>query len=193
MKFENTLAGEVIEKEFDMVVLAAGMIPPKGLAELANKLRIPRSADGFLLETHPKLRPVDAPTPGIFLAGAVQGPKDIPAAVAQAKAAASSVASLLSKGKIKTESAIALIDEELCSGCKVCIPLCRYDAIKVKEKNGKTVAEVSEVSCMGCGTCASGCPTKSITMKHFTDKQILAEIRALAPDDKLVVETAGGA
>ncbi len=193
VKFENTLAGEVIEKEFDMVVLAAGMIPPKGLAELANKLRIPRSADGFLLETHPKLRPVDAPTPGIFLAGAVQGPKDIPAAVAQAKAAASSVASLLSKGKIKTESAIALIDEELCSGCKVCIPLCRYDAIKVKEKNGKTVAEVSEVSCMGCGTCASGCPTKSITMKHFTDKQILAEIRALAPDDKLVVETAGGA
>jgi len=178
----DLILGKSIEIDLDMVVLSIGMVPPKGIEDLTRVLRIPRGSDGFLLETHPKLRPVDTPTMGVFLAGACQGPKDIPASVAQAKAAASGVASLLSKGKIRTESSIAVVNEDSCSGCKVCVPLCKYDAIKMKEKNGKQAAEVSEVTCMGCGVCAVACPTKSITLRHFTDQQILAQIRALSPE-----------
>jgi heterodisulfide reductase subunit A len=177
----DLVLGKMVEVDLDMVILSIGMIPPKGIQDLTRILRIPRGADGFLLEAHPKLRPVDTPTLGIFLAGACQGPKDIPASVAQAKAAASSVASLLSRGKIRTESSIAVVNEEFCSGCKVCVQLCKYDAIKIDEKKGKQVASVSEVTCMGCGVCASACPTKSITLRHFTDQQILAQIRALSP------------
>jgi heterodisulfide reductase subunit A len=166
------------------------MSPPKGIEGLTRILRIPRGTDGFLLETHPKLRPVDTPTMGVFLAGACQGPKDIPTSVAQAKAAASGVASLLSKGKIRTESSIAVVNEDFCGGCKVCVPLCKYDAIKMEERKGKQVAVVSEVTCMGCGVCASACPTKSISLRHFTDQQILAQIRALFPETLNVQEAA---
>ncbi|MGA2682498.1 MAG: CoB--CoM heterodisulfide reductase iron-sulfur subunit A family protein [Candidatus Bathyarchaeia archaeon] len=178
----DLVLGKMVEVDLDMVILSIGMIPPKGIADLTRILRIPRGADGFLLETHPKLRPVDTPTMGVFLAGACQGPKDIPASVAQAKAAASGVASLLSKGKIRTESSIAVVNEDFCSGCRVCVSLCKYDAIKMEEKKGKQVASVSEITCMGCGVCASACPTKSISLRHFTDQQILAQIRALAPE-----------
>jgi heterodisulfide reductase subunit A len=116
---------------------------------------------------------------GVFLAGACQGPKDIPASVAQAKAAASSATTLLSKGKIRVESSVAFVNEDNCSGCRICEPLCKYDAIELKESSkGNPTALVSEVACTGCGVCASACPTKAITLRHFTDQQLLAQIKA---------------
>ena len=132
------------------------------------------------MEAHPKLRPVDTPTSGIFLAGACQGPKDIPTSVAYAKAAASSVATLLYRGKIQVESSVAYVNEEYCSGCKLCTSLCVYGAIEIHERDkGLTVAFISEVSCTGCGVCVSACPTKAITLRHFTDQQLIAQIRAV--------------
>ena len=171
--------GKMIELEVDIAVLSISLVPPKSLEALTRILPIPRGPDGFLLEAHPKLRPVDTPTMGVFLAGACQGPKDIPASVAQAKAAASSAAALLSKGKIRVESSVAFVNEDNCSGCRICEPLCKYDAIEVKESSkGKPTALVSEVACTGCGVCASACPTKAITLRHFTDQQLLAQVKA---------------
>jgi len=175
----DLILGKMIELEADLVILSIGLVPPKGLEDLTRILSIPRGPEGFLLEAHPKLRPVDAPTMGVFLAGACQGPKDIPASVAQAKAAASSAAALLSKGKIRVESSVAFVNEDYCIGCRICESLCEYDAIEIKESStGKPAALVSEVACTGCGVCASACPTKALTLRHFTDQQLLAQVRA---------------
>jgi heterodisulfide reductase subunit A len=179
LRSADMVLGKTIELNLDMVVLAVGMVPPKGLAELASKLRIPRGADGFLLESHPKLKPVDAPTAGIFLAGAVQGPKDIPTTVAQAKAAASSVASLLSRGKIRVESSIAQVNEDKCSGCSLCEVVCPYKSIRVEVTPKGRKAKVISSTCKGCGTCAATCRSSAIDIKGVTDQQINSMIVAL--------------
>jgi heterodisulfide reductase subunit A len=169
---EDLSLGKPVEVEVDLVVLSVGMTPPKDLEDLSRILRIPRGPDGFLLEAHPKLRPVDTHTAGIFLAGTCQGPKDICDTVAQAKAAASSAAVLLSKRKIRIESMSAYVDEEFCVGCGLCEEVCPYGAMKVENKR----SSVNVALCMGCGVCASACPEHAITMRHFTDKQILAQV-----------------
>ncbi|UCB59415.1 MAG: CoB--CoM heterodisulfide reductase iron-sulfur subunit A family protein [Thermoplasmatales archaeon] len=163
--------------EADLVVLATGIIPRKDSKELSRILNINQSADGFFLEAHPKLRPVDTFTDGIFLAGCCQSPKDIPDAVAQASGAAVRAAEPLAAGKVEVEAISANIDEDLCSGCRICEDLCAYSALEFDEKD--KIMRVNDVLCKGCGSCASACPTGCISMKHFDMKQLLAQIGGL--------------
>ena len=158
----------------DLVVLATGIVPREDSKEFVRVLNINRSADGFLLEAHPKLRPVDTFTEGIFLAGCCQSPKDIPDAVAQASGAAVRASQPLAQGKVVVEAISSVIDEDLCSGCRTCEQMCAYSALEFDSEN--KVMKVNDVMCKGCGSCASACPSGAITMRHFDMKQILAQI-----------------
>jgi heterodisulfide reductase subunit A2 len=160
--------------EADLVVLATGIEPRRDTKEFSRIVNINQSSDGFLLEAHPKLRPVDTFTEGIFLAGCCQGPKDIPDAVAQASGAAVRASEPLAQGKVEVEAITSSIDEDLCSGCKVCQKLCPFSALEFDEKAG--VMRVNDVMCKGCGSCASACPSGAISMRHFAIKQIVAQI-----------------
>ncbi|MCK4424691.1 CoB--CoM heterodisulfide reductase iron-sulfur subunit A family protein, partial [Candidatus Bathyarchaeota archaeon] len=153
---------------------------------------VSRSADGFLLEAHPKLRPLESPTAGIFLAGTCQGPKDIPDTVAQASGAAAKVIDLLSSGEIELEPLRAVVNKDSCSGCRMCESVCSYNAVEMKTEkiNGmeNLRAEVVEAMCQGCGLCASACPAGAIEMQHYTDEQVLAQVYAAS----LKTEARGG-
>jgi heterodisulfide reductase subunit A len=161
----------------DLVVLATGIIPRKDAKDFSRVLNINQSADGFYLEAHPKLRPLDTFTDGIFLAGCCQSPKDIPDAVAQASGAAIRASEPLAKGKVEVEAITSNIDEDLCSGCRICEDLCPYSALEFDEKD--RIMRVNDVMCKGCGSCASACPTGAISMRHFDVKQILAQIEGI--------------
>ena len=144
-------------------------------------LGITSGADRFFAEAHPKLRPVDTNTDGIFLAGCAQGPKDIPDSVAQAKGAASAAAIPLLAGRYKTEAIKAVVDQDKCVGCRTCESVCPYGAPKVSEnKDGKLRSEINVALCKGCGACVAACPTGAITGLGFTDEQLLAQIDALS-------------
>jgi len=187
---EDMTLGEPIEIEAEMVVLATAAIPKKGTEEIARILNLTRGADGFFMESHPKLKPIDAPTDGIFLAGACQGLKDIPYSVSQGSGAASRAATVLSKPKWKIEPIVSVVDESKCrnvtSKCGICAERCPYGSIKIEEKKP---AQVITAMCHGCGTCVAECPADAITQMHFTDAQILAQIRAALetdPEDKIL-------
>ncbi|MFQ5887009.1 MAG: 4Fe-4S binding protein, partial [Anaerolineae bacterium] len=154
-----------------------GITPGRDSLKIANLLKIPRSPDGFFMEAHPKLRPVDTVTEGIYLAGCCQGPKDISDTVVQAKAAAASAMIPLCQGQVKVEAVTPIIDEELCSGCGLCAEICVYDALSLHGRKG--VMTLNEVLCKGCGACAAACPSKAIKLSHFTPAQILAQVDAL--------------
>ncbi len=174
---EDTLLGQPFDWETDLVVLAVGMESRGDTSDLSTMLKLPRSADGFFLELHPKLRPVDTAVNGVFLAGCCQGPKDIPDTVAQAKAAASSALIPLLKGTVPVESATAVVDEELCAGCGMCVDVCPYGAPGLDP--AWRVSRINAVLCKGCGACATTCPSKAINLQHFTPEQILAQVDAL--------------
>jgi heterodisulfide reductase subunit A len=174
---EDTLLGQPIELEADLVVLAVGMEARDSASEISQLLKLPRSADGFFLEAHPKLRPVDTAMAGVFLAGCCQGPKDIPDTVAQAKAAASSALIPLVRGSVPVESATAVVNEELCAGCGMCVEVCPYDAPALDPLWG--VSSINPVLCEGCGACAVTCPSAAIRLQHFTAEQMLAQVDAL--------------
>lgn len=129
------------------------------------------------MELHPKLRPVDTTTDGVYLAGCCQSPKDIPDTIAQAKAAASSSLISLSLGKVKVESVTCAVDPLLCSGCGLCAEACVYGALSLDERRG--VMAANQVVCKGCGACATACPSGAVEVKHFTPGQILAEVEAV--------------
>jgi heterodisulfide reductase subunit A len=177
VRVEDTLLGRTLEHEADLVVLAVGMEPRPEAADIAALLKLPRSADGFFLEAHPKLRPVDTAVDGVFLAGCCQGPKDIPDTVAQAKAAASSALIPLMRGVVPMEAATAIVDPEFCAGCGMCVEICPYGAPALDPLWG--VSRVNAVLCKGCGACAVTCPSKAIRLQHFTPDQILAQVEAL--------------
>ncbi len=174
---EDTLLGSIIRVPVDMVILSTALEARSDAEDVARLFNISRSADGFFLERHPKLDPVATTSDGIFVVGCCQSPKDIPDAVAQASAAAARVLAMISKGKVEIEAAIAAIDEELCSGCKVCNLLCPYSAISFDEE--KEVSRVNEALCKGCGVCVAACPSGALTGKHFTTEQIMAEIEGV--------------
>lgn len=171
----DTLLGRRIELEVDMAVLALPIVPPEGIRELANKLRIQIDNYGFLQESHPKLRPVESATPGVFLAGAAQSPRDIQDTVAQAGAAASKALDILTKGEISHTPIVATVDRDKCGGCRLCISACPYGAIRMVEGR----AEVNKIVCEGCGACVSACPSNAITLHNYTDRQIDSMIRVL--------------
>ncbi|MDQ7780542.1 MAG: 4Fe-4S dicluster domain-containing protein, partial [Planctomycetota bacterium] len=178
VRAEDTLLCEPLQVEADLVVLAAGMVPRPETNELAGLLKITRGADGFLLEAHPKLRPVDTATDGIFLAGCCQGPKDITDTLAQASAAAAKAMIPLSMGKVMGEAATPKIDEKACAGCRICEAMCAYGALVFDEKRG--VMTLNQVLCKGCGSCGSACPSSAISPEHFKDEQVLAQVDAVA-------------
>jgi heterodisulfide reductase subunit A len=177
VEVEDTLVGTVRRIPLDMVVLSTGLEAHESLPDIAGLCSVSIGKDGFVIEKHPKLGPVATATDGVFIAGACQSPKDIPDTVAQASAASSAVLSMITREKIEIESATASVDEDKCSGCKLCNTLCPYLAIKFDEEKGVSV--VNEALCKGCGTCAAGCPSNAISAKHFEDRQIFAEIEGI--------------
>jgi heterodisulfide reductase subunit A len=177
IRVEDTLIGVVRRIPVDMVVLAVGLEPQPDADAVRRMFNISCSKEGFFLERHPKLAPVSTFTDGIFLAGACQGPKDIPDSVAQAGAAAAEAMALIDKGYVELEPNTAYIVEELCSGCKTCIGLCPYNAISFDEARG--VAVINEALCKGCGTCVAACPSGAARQHLFEDAQILQEIEGV--------------
>jgi len=170
----DTLTGQNVEIDADMVVLALAMQPSKGTADAAKVLKIGRDKDGFLAEAHPKLKPVESVTAGIFLAGAAQGPKDIPETVAQAGAAAAKVIALLSQATLSHAPTVARVRRSHCTGCEMCVTACPYHAIRLE--NGKAV--VNEVLCEGCGSCTATCLRAAIEVKNATQMQVFEMIEA---------------
>jgi heterodisulfide reductase subunit A len=181
-KLEVTFWEPVIKQEVtiepDFVILSAATIPNPDNKRVAEMLKVPLTKDGFFLEAHMKLRPVDFATDGVFLCGMAHSPKYIDESIAQACAAAARATTILSKPTLEMEGIVASVNEDLCSGCRICEYLCPYGAIEMKEKDDKLVAHVIEALCKGCGACGTACPTKAITMGHFTTEEIVAQVKA---------------
>ncbi len=176
--FWEPIVREEIEIEPDIVTLSAATIPNPDNKRIAEMLKVPLTKDGFFLEAHMKLRPVDFATDGVFLCGMAHSPKFIDESIAQACAVAARAATILSKKTLEMEGIVANVDEDLCSGCRICEYLCPYGAIEMKEENGKITAHVIEALCKGCGVCGTACPTKAITLGHFTTEEIMAQVKA---------------
>lgn len=185
---ENTSTNRLEFHDQDMLVLAIGMQPSAGTQRLQEMLGLQLTPDGFYLEAHPKLQPVDAATRGIFYAGCAEGPKDIKESVTQGTAAAGRAVRLMHKGEIASEPITAQVLQEHCNACGICAKVCPYNAITVDVKK-KTPATVNTAACAGCGTCAAECRFGAITMNHFTDEQINCQTDALLasnPSDKIL-------
>ena len=174
VRCEDTLAGKLLEIPVDMVVLCNAIEPRQDSDVVRRLFSISKSPDGFFLERHPKLDPTSTATDGVFIAGCAQGPKDIPDTVAQASSAAARILSVLAKGEVEIDPVRAMVQEEYCSGCKICNNLCPYSAIEFLAE--KKVSHVNEALCKGCGTCVAACPSSAMTGHGFTDAQILAEL-----------------
>jgi heterodisulfide reductase subunit A len=173
----DTISGKKIEIRADMVVLAMGMRPSGGIGELSKKLKIQVDQNGFLSEAHPKLRPVETLTRGIFLAGCAQAPKDITDTVSQAGAAASMVLELLSNEELTHSPTTAWVDEELCAGCGQCVAQCAYGAIELDERRKK--AHVNDILCQGCGACVAACPSAAVNQRNFSISQYYSMIESI--------------
>jgi len=188
VKVENTTLGRLEEHRFDMLVLAVGLVPRKADGKgrsLEQILSLSRTADGFVMEAHPKLKPVDAPTKGVFFAGCVESPKDIKDSVTQAGAAASRAGNILSAGQVKVEAITAQLDTELCVQCKLCAQVCPFHSVAPGDKKADVYPVFTEAACSGCGTCAAECPWDAIVMRHFEDEQYYGQIDAILAEDHM--------
>ena len=174
VQVEDTLLGKQRRIPVDMVILMGGLEPQADAKEMGLKCGISCSMAGWYTERHPKLDPVATMTDGIFVAGVCQGPKDIPASVAQGAAAAARISGMITKGQVMIEPVVASINEEECSGCRICNTMCPYNAIEFLEV--KNVSNVITALCKGCGTCVAACPAGVIAGAHFNNEQIFAEI-----------------
>jgi heterodisulfide reductase subunit A len=184
---ENSLQNELYKIKVDMAVLSIGLEPRKDSELIQRLLTLSRTQDGFFMEAHPKLRPVDAATGGIFFAGCAEAPKDIKDSVTQASAAAGRAGILMAKGKVTVEAITPIFYPEKCKVCGLCVKVCPYNAITLN-KDLKRI-ELIEAACGGCGTCAAECPFGALTQKHFTDEQIIAQVDAVtenSPEKKIV-------
>ncbi|MGE5568627.1 MAG: CoB--CoM heterodisulfide reductase iron-sulfur subunit A family protein [Rhodospirillales bacterium] len=177
LRVEDTLLGVVRRIPVDMVVLSVGLEPHEDAQDVRRLFNMTCSTEGFFLERHPKLAPVNTFTDGVFLAGCCQGPKDIPDTVAQAGAAAAEAMALIDAGYVEQEPNVAYVIEEECSGCRTCIPMCPYSAITFREQDKK--AEVNPVLCKGCGTCVAACPSGSLQQRLFEDDELFEEIEGV--------------
>jgi heterodisulfide reductase subunit A len=185
---ENTSTDHLERHHVEMVVLSQGLVPSGDMNKIQEMLALQKTSDGFYLEAHPKLQPVDSASAGIFFAGTAESPKDIKDAVTQASAASARAARLMSPGKITVEAITSRVDEDKCTSCGICAKVCPYNAITVDKEN-KRPAVVIEAACAGCGTCAAECPFDAIEMNHFTDTQILSQVHAILekePKEKVV-------
>ena len=185
---ENTVTGKIEFHDLEMLVLALGIKPAPGTRKLQEMLGLQLTPDGFFLEAHPKLQPVDAATRGVFFAGCAEAPKDIKESVTQASAAAARAIRLMHKGLITTEPITSQIIPEKCTACGKCAEICPYNAITVGVKQ-KTPSVVNTAACAGCGTCAAECPFNAIVMNHYTDDQIASQIDAMlaeSPKEKVL-------
>jgi heterodisulfide reductase subunit A len=188
MMVEDTTAGKVEEHELEMIVLSVGVTPRFDMPQVQKLLTLSKTPDGFFMEAHPKLKPVDAPTAGVFFAGCAEAPKDVKDSVTQASAAAARAETILSAGKVTLEAITSTIDTDLCRFCGTCAKVCPYNAITVDVKNKKIT--YIEALCKGCGTCGAECLFGAIKMKHFSDEQIISQIDAHLgedPSEKVIV------
>ena len=186
---ENTTTGKIEKHNLDMVILSIGYVPRLNNDPVQQLLTLSRTQDGFYLESHPKLKPIDAPTKGIFFAGVAESPKDIKDTVTQASAAAARAGIILAKDKLKVEAITSMVDKEMCTACEICYRACPFKCITV-DREKKIPAEIIEAACAGCGTCGAECPFGAVTMRHFTDRQILSQVDAILeenPEEKVVV------
>ncbi len=177
LRGENTLQNELYKIDADMVVLSIGLKPRNDSEVVQRLFTLSRTSDGFFMEAHPKLRPVDAPTRGVFLAGCAESPKDIKDSVTQASASAARAGILMAQGKVTVEAITPRTNPEKCKVCGLCAGVCPYNAIIVDKE--KKLVEVIEAACAGCGTCGAECQFEALHMRHFTDSQIVAQIDAL--------------
>lgn len=175
---DASLGGETLVLDSELVVLSTGIVANPDNQELAPMLKVPRNAEGFFLEAHMKLRPVDFATDGVFLCGLAHAPKSIEESVAQAAAAAARAESVLSKEKIVTEGVVAIVDPELCSGCQLCVGLCPFEALSYDEERKAVVVNAS--LCKGCGTCTAACTAGASRLQGFRSDQIFEQIEAAA-------------
>ncbi|KXA88479.1 pyridine nucleotide-disulfide oxidoreductase, partial [candidate division MSBL1 archaeon SCGC-AAA259B11] len=173
---DDSLSDKQLKIPVDMVVLSPAIEPRSNSGEVAKKFMLSKGEDGFFMERHPKLAPVNTSSDGIFLAGACQGPKDIPDSVAQGSAAAQKADSMIDAGSLKLEPFTSAIDEDICAGCKTCIKVCPFDAAVFDEEKG--VARIEETLCKGCGTCVASCPSGAAYQFGYKDEQINAEVIA---------------
>jgi heterodisulfide reductase subunit A len=176
VQVKDKVLGEDIAIDADILVLSVAMVSSPDVRELAMLYKVPVNQDGFFLEAHVKLRPVDFATDGVFVCGLAHAPKSIEESIAQAKAAASRATTILVKDAIIGEGIVASVDEALCSGCGVCEVLCPYGAIAVNREKG--VSAVNEALCKGCGTCCAACPSGAVQQRGFTRKEISAMLDA---------------
>ena len=177
MTVDDTLLGSIRKLDVDMVILAVALAPQEDAGDVRRAFGISCSAEGFFLEKHPKLAPVNTANDGVFVAGACQGAKDIPDTVAQADAAAAKALALIDAGQVELEPNTAWVDEDMCSGCKLCIPLCPYNAISRDEE--RAIAVIDQALCKGCGTCVAACPSGAAMQHLFSVEQIDAELEGL--------------
>ncbi len=180
VRSHDQLLGRPVEAPADLVVLAVGMRPLEPDTHVFHEmLKAPVGLDGFFLERHPELAPVETAVEGILVAGTVQGPKDIVDTVAQASAAAAKAAVFLAHEQVRLDPAVAAVDPERCRGCGQCAEICLFRAPSLTEvEPDRWVAEVNPSLCKGCGTCASWCPSGAIAARHYTDRQVIAQIDA---------------
>jgi heterodisulfide reductase subunit A len=176
VKVYDTALGNFVKIDADKIVLTTPQIPAEGTEDLQKILKVLRSSDGFFIEAHAKLRPLEFTSEGIYLCGSCQSPKELSSVIVQASGAASRVCSLLSKGVIETEAIIAIVDEELCIGCGACAEACAYDSIEMEEVGYKKLPKINDATCKGCGKCASSCPTGAVQLSHYQMNQMLAQI-----------------
>jgi heterodisulfide reductase subunit A len=182
LRGENTTLQELYDMEMDLVILSVGLLPREDMDKIRTMLNLSKTSDGFFLEAHPKLRPVDTSTGGIFLAGTCESPKDIKDSVTQASAAAARASILMGKGDVTVEAITAHLHENLCKACGLCAKVCPYKAIRF-DRDKKAPPSFIEAACAGCGTCSAECKFGAIEMRHFTDRQIEAQIDALTADE----------